>query len=277
MPAIHPDRLMPLLTSLTYRPPRGAAAREFPFSLPVIRKLRALAFAAPVTLLVGENGTGKSTLLEALACAANSVTVGAESLRSDKTLAHARALAKRFRLAWSKKTYRGFFLRAEDFFGYAKATARLRAEMNQRLEEIDDEYQGRSEMARGYARMPFAGSLQAIDQRYGQGLDAQSHGESFLKLFRSRVVPGGLYLLDEPEAPLSPMRQIAFLAMLKGMAADGSQFVIATHSPIILSHPGAAIWSFDDPPIKTVAYSALDHVQLTRSFLNNPEAYLSKL
>jgi predicted ATPase len=265
------------LTLLTYKSPAGSAAREFPFALPVIRKLRALEFTAPVTLLVGENGTGKSTLLEALACAANSVSVGAESLRADRTLAHARALAKCFRLSWAKKTYKGFFLRAEDFFGYAKATARLRSEMKQRLNEIDEEYRGRSETARGYAIMPFAGSLHAIDSRYGAGLDAQSHGESFLKLFQSRVVPGGLYLLDEPEAPLSPMRQIAFLAMLKDMVAAGSQFVIATHSPIILSHPGAAIWSFDRPPIKTVAYSALEHVQLTKSFLNNPQAYLSKL
>ncbi len=268
---------MPLLSSLTYRPPLGTAANGFPFALPVIRKLKTLDFTAPVTLLVGENGTGKSTLLEALACAANSVSVGAESLRTDRTLAHARALAKCFRLSWSKKTYKGFFLRAEDLFGYAKATAKLRSEMKQRLEEIDEEYRGRSDMAKGYARMPFAGSLQAIDQRYGQGLDAQSHGESFLKLFQSRVAPGGLYLLDEPEAPLSPMRQIAFLAMLKEMAAQNSQFVVATHSPIILSLPGAAIWSFDQPPIKTVAYSALEHVQLTKSFLNNPEAYLRKL
>lgn len=266
-----------LLSSLIYRPPLGTAARRFPFALPVINKLKTLEFTAPVTLLVGENGSGKSTLLEALACAANSVGIGAESLRTDKTLAHARALARCFRLSWSKKTYKGFFLRAEDFFGYAKATARLRSEMKQRLGEIDEEYRDRSEAARGYARMPFAGQLAALESRYGEGLDAQSHGESFLKLFQSRVVPGGLYLLDEPEAPLSPMRQIAFLAMLKEMAAQGSQFVVATHSPIILSHPGAAIWSFDDPPIKTVAYQALDHVQLTRSFLNNPAAYLRKL
>jgi predicted ATPase len=268
---------MILLASLIYKGPIGAVNKEFPFALPVIRKLKTLDFTEPVTLLVGENGAGKSTLIEALACAANSVSVGAESLRTDKTLAHARALGKCFRLSWSKKTYKGFFLRAEDFFGYAKATAKLRSEMKQRLDEIDQEYKDRSAEARGYAKMPFAGSLQAIDQRYGQGLDAQSHGESFLKLFQSRVVPGGLYLLDEPEAPLSPMRQIAFLAMLKEMIAQGSQFVIATHSPIILSFPGAAIWSFDDPPIKTVAYSALEHVQLTKSFLNNPEAYLRKL
>jgi predicted ATPase len=149
--------------------------------------------------------------------------------------------------------------------------------MKQRLDEIDDEYRDSSETAKGYAKMPFAGSLAALESRYDDGLDAQSHGESFLKLFQSRVVPGGLYLMDEPEAPLSPMRQIAFLAMLKEMVANDSQFVIATHSPIILSHPGAAIWSFDDPPIKTVAYSTLEHVQLVKSFLNNPEAYLRKL
>jgi len=253
------------------------ASRDYPFSLPVLGSLQELRFESPVTLLVGENGTGKSTLLEALACAAESIVVGSENTQRDPSLVHARELAKYLKLAWTRRTRRGFFLRAEDFFGYAKATAQLRSEMRQRLGEIDEEYRDRSETAKGYARMPFAGQLAALESRYGEGLDAQSHGESFLKLFQSRVVPGGLYLLDEPEAPLSPMRQIAFLAMLKEMTAQGSQFVVATHSPIILSHPGAAIWSFDSPPIKTVAYQALDHVQLTRSFLNNPEAYLRKL
>ncbi|HAZ44940.1 MAG TPA: hypothetical protein DCZ55_10825, partial [Cyanobacteria bacterium UBA11371] len=108
-------------------------------------------------------------------------------------------------------------------------------------------------------------------------LDANSHGESFLKLFQSRFVPGGLYLLDEPEAPLSPLRQLAFLSMLKDMVNQDSQFIIATHSPILMAFPQASILSFDSYPVKEVPYDQLEQVTLTKAFLNNPESYLRHL
>src|SRR4029077_14973900 len=104
----------------------------------------------------------------------------------------------------------------------------------------------------------------------GIDLDANSHGQSFLKLFQSRFVPGGLYLLDEPEAPLSPQSQLALLAMMAEMIARKAQFIIATHSPILLAFPGARIYTFDRTPVETVEYDALDHVRLTRDFLNAP-------
>lgn len=113
--------------------------------------------------------------------------------------------------------------------------------------------------------------------RYGEGLDAQSHGESFLALFQARFVPDGLYLLDEPEAPLSPLRQVGFLSLLKEMVAKEAQFVIATHSPILMAYPGATILSFDGGEVRSVAWGDLEHVTITRSFLNAPEAYLQHL
>ena len=116
-----------------------------------------------------------------------------------------------------------------------------------------------------------------MEVRYGVDLDANSHGQSFLKLFQSRFVPGGLYLLDEPEAPLSPQSQLAFLAMLKDMVAQESQFIIATHSPIILAFPEATIYSFDAIPVRCVAYESLEHVSLTRDFLASPERFLRHL
>jgi predicted ATPase len=108
-------------------------------------------------------------------------------------------------------------------------------------------------------------------------LDANSHGQSFLRLFQSRFVPDGLYLLDEPEAPLSPQSQLGLMAMMQDMLADGAQFIIATHSPILLAFPGATIYSFDRVPVAAVPYDELDHVVLTREFLNAPERYLRAL
>jgi len=249
----------------------------FPFNLPVIRSLKGLEFSSPVTFFVGENGSGKSTLLEALACAIGSVTVGSESVKTDHSLGAVRELGQHLKLAWQKRTQRGFFLRAEDFFGYAKNQARMRQEFEQDLRDVDREYKGRSKLAIDLAKMPYAGQLQDMRQRYGEGLDTYSHGESFLTLFQSRFVPNGLYLLDEPEAPLSPVRQLAFLSALKSMVAQESQFIIATHSPIIMAFPEASILSFDSAQIQPVKYDDLEHVRLTREFLNNPQAYLRHL
>ena len=120
-------------------------------------------------------------------------------------------------------------------------------------------------------------SLAAMERRYGVNLDANSHGQSFLKLFQSRFVPGGLYLLDEPEAPLSPQSQLALIAMISDMIAQDSQFIIATHSPILLGFPDALIYSFDRTPVEAVPFEELDHVVITRDFLNAPERFLRHL
>jgi predicted ATPase len=113
---------------------------------------------------------------------------------------------------------------------------------------------------------------------YGDDLDAYSHGESYFTLFQARFRPGGLYLLDEPEAPLSPLRQIALLSMLKGMIEEGgAQFIIATHSPILMAYPGAAILSFDGGALHPVAYAEVEHVAVTRAFLQSPERFLRHL
>ena len=268
---------MPFLRSIEPKPSLGEAPRGFPFSVPVVRALGSLEFSTDVTFFVGENGSGKSTLLEGIAAAVGLPTVGSEAIRDDGTLAAQRALADRLRLAWSRRTHKGFFLRAEDFFGFTKYLARLRTEMKSRLEEIDVEYADRSAWARGLARIPAAGSLAALERRYGVDLDANSHGESFLKLFRSRFVPGGLYILDEPEAPLSPQSQLGLIAMLKDMLKEDAQFIIATHSPILLAFPDATIYTFDEQPPKRVAFEQLEHVRLTRDFLNDPEAFLRHL
>jgi predicted ATPase len=258
--------------------PRALPARpDYPFSLQLIQNFKGISFDSPVTLLVGENGSGKSTILEALACAADMIIVGSESSRNDKSLVHARELAKYFKLIWTKRIRRGFFLRAEDFFGYAKRLNQMRTEMESDLQEIDSEFKDRSDYARELARMSTAHELGALQQRYGEGLDAHSHGESFLSLFQSRFVPDGLYLLDEPEAPLSPIRQLALIATIKDMVAQNGQFIIATHSPILMAYPEATLLNFTEGKILPAHYDELEHIRLMRDFLNDPQAFVRNL
>jgi predicted ATPase len=265
------------LTSIVLREINSREQDTFPFTLEVIRSLGELQFKLPVTFFVGENGSGKSTLLEAIACAVDSITVGSESVKTDTSLAPLRKLAHYFRLGWTKRTRKGFFLRAEDFFGYAKTMRQTREELEKDLGNVDSEYKDRSRYAADLARMPYQGQLAAIQNRYGKDLDQYSHGESFLTLFQARFVPGGLYLLDEPEAALSPMRQLTFLAALKQMVQENSQFIIATHSPILLAFPDAQILQFANGRIHEVKYNQLEHVQLTKDFLNNPDSFLRHL
>jgi predicted ATPase len=250
---------------------------NFPFNLAVIANWQPLALEAPVTILVGENGSGKSTVIEALACAAEIITVGSGAAHRDLSLAHVHDLAKWFKLIWNKRVRKGFFLRAEDFFGFVKRQAQTKLEMQRELDRVNEEYKDRSSLAQGYARMPFAGELSAMQNRYGDGLDTQSHGESFLALFQARFVPGGLYLLDEPEAPLSPLRQMALISMIQEMVAQDSQFIIASHSPILMAYPDAEILNFDLTPIGPTPYEDLEHVNLMRDFLNDPDSFLRHL
>ena len=249
----------------------------FPFDIPALQGLEALELTTSVTFLVGENGSGKSTFLEALAAATGLPTVGSQSANRDPTLGPQRRLGKAMRLSWRKKIHCGFFLRAEDFFGFAKRLAEMRKEFQDDLVRIDEEFKDHSELARMLARGPASGSIAAMEQRYGEDLDANSHGEGFLKLFQARFVPGGLYLLDEPEAALSPQSQLAFMAMIKDMMEQDSQFLIATHSPILMATPQATIYSFDERPVRAVAYEELEAVNLTRDFLNSPERFLRHL
>lgn len=257
--------------------PAANRGSGFPFSVPTISTLPEIEFESPVTFLVGENGSGKSTLLEALAIATKLPAVASAATRDDETLAPQRKLAAALRLSWSHRTHRGFFLRAEDFFGFAKGLSRSRDELRQRLAEVEEEYKDRSAHARGLAQGPAYSSLAEMEKRYGANLDANSHGQAFFQLFRSRFVPGGLYLLDEPETPLSPLSQLALITMLKEMVAEDAQFIVATHSPILLALPDARILDFDVHPIRWAPYEDLEHVKLTREFLADPERFLRRL
>jgi predicted ATPase len=209
------------LKSVKYIKPKNT--NKYPFNIPLFKDFDILEFRTPVTIFVGENGTGKSTLIEGIAAGVGSMTIGDDSIDYDKSLKAARELSK------------------------------------------------------SLAKMPYNNSLYELKKKYGEGLETKSHGESFLELFNSRFVPNGLYILDEPETPLSPMKQLAFISMIKEMVEKNAQFIIATHSPILMAIPEAAIISFDEYPIKEVNYNDLEHVNLTKDFLNNPGQYLRHL
>jgi predicted ATPase len=258
---------------------RAGAPREpdrFPFTLPLFRDLERLDFRAPVTFLVGENGCGKSTLLEGLAAGAGAVAVGGRELERDPTLAGARAFARAFRFPRTRHPRVTLFLRAEDVFGF---TLRVGGDI-EGLRAIEDELRAsRPEGSWGQRLAVGAAAKEraALTRRYGEAPHARSHGETFLRLLQQRLVPRGLYFLDEPETPLSPTRVLALLALLRDRAAEDCQFVIATHSPILMALPQADIRLLEDGAIAPVAYPDVEHVRLTRAFLDDPESFLRRL
>jgi predicted ATPase len=230
----------PFLTHVSLRPDRIQSSVH-PFTIPLIEHGELdLNFTTPVTFLVGENGSGKSTLLEALAWALGFNSQGGSRDGSYAEGADGHPLGRALHLSWRQRVTDGFFLRAETFFNFATF-----------LEEA-----GSAFLAYG-----------------GKSLHRQSHGEAFLSLFENRI-EDGMYLLDEPEAALSPGRQLTFLSILYQLASmKVAQFVIATHSPILLTLPGATVLSIDEGRLREVNYRDTEHFQLTRDFLNAPERY----
>jgi len=247
----------------------GYEGEGFPFSVPSIAGLSELNLHEPVVFLVGANASGKSTLLESLAIATRRIVIGGKDIDQDESLDILRPFAKSLKLTWKKRSSKGFFLRAEDFFNFIRKNQTLTAE----LQGYADDYADNP-----FAQQAMLGQKRAIDSRYGD-LSAKSHGEGFLQVFKSRIVSGGLYMLDEPEAALSPQSQLALMYQIKEMldGREGAQFIIATHSPILMSFPNAQIICFDDNEIKETPYDEVPHVDLYRRFLMNPKNYLDRL
>jgi predicted ATPase len=239
----------PFLKRLTFIEER-VKADEFPFSIPAFQRGKlALDFERPITIIVGENGTGKSTLLEGIAdlCGFNLSGGNRNHVfnrdQDQPTIAHA------LRGAWLPKVTRGFFMRAESFFDFAHY-----------LDEVT------------------GGDLSYMQHYGGKSLHEQSHGESFLALFTNKFRGQSIYILDEPEAALSPRRQLEFLKVIRMLELEGeSQFIIATHSPILMAYPRAQLLMFDGRVIRDVALSETPHYQLTREFVMNPKAMMNEL
>jgi len=245
--------------------------RDYPFNLPLIQNFESLTFSIPVTILAGDNGSGKTTLLEGIAAAGESILISGEYMEQDRSFSHAYDLADELKLIWSNRTKNGFFFRASDFITYTRELANMREEARITIEEIKKRNPHSLEV------LPYARTYSELRHLYGEGLDVRSHGESFLDLFQARFKPNGLYILDEPEAPLSPNKQLTFLALLREMVEDGAQFIISTHSPILMAYPDATILEIQEDQLVPTAFQEVEHVRLTSDFLKEPSRYLRHL
>lgn len=232
----------------------GADTGRYPFTLPVVADLArrgGLDLSAPVTFLVGENGTGKSTLVEGMAVAAGFNPEGGSQAFRFATRASESSFGDHLILRWGRKPRTGFFLRAESYYNVASE-----------IERLDQD----------------PGSPPLLPAYGGVSPHERSHGESFLDLVVHRFGPGGLYLLDEPEAALSVRGCMALLARMAELAGQGSQLIVATHSPVLLALPGARIVEIDeDGTAQQVDYDDALPVRLTRDFLSAPEKFLHHL
>ncbi len=246
-------RLEPFLSWLELDQKRIQDAGKFPFTLPAVAALeQRLRFDPFVTFFVGENGTGKSTLVEGIAVALGFNAEGGTRNFNFSTRASHSSLSQCLRLARSHRRPRtGYFLRAESYFNVAT-----------NIEELD--------------REP-ALAPPIINSYGGRSLHEQSHGESFLALFRHRFEVSGLYLLDEPESALSPSRQLELLREMRRHCKQGSQFIIATHSPILLAYPGALIYRLSKNGLEPVAYEDTEHYRVTLRFLQDPKNSIEQL
>ena len=229
----------------------GIPADSYLHRIEALKGMEELTFTRPITFFVGENGTGKSTLLEAIAAAYGfNPEGGSRNFRFSTRETHSGLYEGMLLKKGWQRPKDGFFLRAESFYNVA-------TQMDAYAKEIDAE---------------------KYYQIYGgKSLHEQYHGESFLALMQNRFGEKGFYLLDEPEAALSPQRQLTLLICLNRLAKNGSQFLIASHSPILLGIPGAEILSFDEGHIHPVRYEDTDSYQVTEMFLNHREYLLERL
>jgi predicted ATPase len=239
------------LNRITLQRDKVDSFERYPFSLPAVRSLEQIDLHPKVTYFVGENGSGKSTLLEAIAVSLGfNAEGGTRNFRFSTRRSHSE-LHEYLRLAKGVKRPRdGFFLRAESFFNVATE-----------IENLD----------------AGPGGPPVIDSYGGRSLHEQSHGESFLALMTERFGGQGIYILDEPEAALSPQRQLAVLSRMHDLILADSQFIIATHSPILMAYPDARIYLCGKDGVAEVAYEDTEHFQVTHDFLANPKRMLRVL
>ena len=226
--------------------PEKTDPQRYPFNIPAFQDGIELDLRSVVTFFVGENGSGKSTLLEAVAKCCGFNPEGGGRDHQFQTHEESGDVASALRLSWFPKVTDGFVMRAESFYNFATY-----------LDEVSKHLD--------------------FDRYGGRSLHAQSHGESFLALFVNRF-DRGIYILDEPEAALSPQRQLSFLRVIHDLEAGGrAQFLISSHSPILLAYPGATLLGLDDGPIHEVLYEETEHYKVTKEFLDAPEEFFRYL
>jgi len=239
----------PFLKRIVLPPSTG---KDYPFTIPLVRRGFDLQLTKPVTFICGENGSGKSTLIESLALHCGfSITGGSRNHNLGMENPDVRPLQEHFKFSWGLKVNSGFFVRAESFFHFS--------------DMIDD-----------LAKQP--GGEVIYDAYGGSSLHAQSHGEGFLSLFTHQLGRKGIYILDEPEAALSPQRQLALIRIIHQLAQTGqAQFIIATHSPMLMACPGATLLYVNGDEIAERSFRATPHFQVMARFFTDPDLYVSSI
>ncbi len=263
---------MPFIKSFSFDTGRQ---HPFPFDIPAVQFAKEVTTDAAVTIFVGDNGCGKSTLLESLALRLNLPLIGGFVSKTAAGFQAARLLSPYLQLEWKRETKRGFFFRAEDFSefinGPEKAQNAIEHSLGDLKGNVDDAVI--STMAENMNR-----DLREMRREYGENMQAFSHGEAYLKILQTRIGDKGIFLLDEPEAALSPIRQLSLISFILEMVKKkNSQFIIATHSPLLMGIPGAAIYEIQEDAMKGVAWEDTDHYRITKTFLDNPQHYLRHL
>ncbi|MCW3106741.1 MAG: hypothetical protein JWQ09_1247 [Segetibacter sp.] len=246
----------------------------FPFNIPAVRFAKQISLDKKVTIFVGDNGCGKSTLLESIAYSINLPLIGG-FIGSSAGFEAARLLKPYLKIEWTRENKKGFFFRAEDFSDFIDSVEKEKGKIARDLSElkgqVDDSIIERMSESMNY-------SLRQMRKNYGENMQAFSHGEAYLKILQTRIHNKGVYLLDEPEAALSPLKQLSLIAfILEVLKNENSQFIIATHSPILMGMPGATLYEIQDDSMQQVKYKETDHYRITKTFLDNPDYYLRHL
>jgi predicted ATPase len=262
---------MPFIRSFSIKTKKK---HPFPYNIPAVLYAADVMLDSPITIFVGDNGCGKSTLLETLALSLHLPLIGGHIGRHPGF--EAASILKPFlTIDWKRQTSKGFFFRAEDFSDFINSVENDRRKIKYDLRElegkVDDSIIERMSESMNY-------SLHNMRKHYGQNMQAFSHGEAYLKILDARIGDKGIYLLDEPEAALSSLKQLSLLFLIAEVVKKGNaQFIISTHSPIMMGLPAAVIYEIKEDSMQKVKYEKTDHYRVTKTFLNKPENYLRHL
>lgn len=244
----------------------------YPWDTDVLQRNAAFTFDQHVTLLCGDNGCGKTTLIELIAAKLRAERISTDTALSDGQKCILRA-ADGWKSVMRTKPRHCFLFTAEGFTRYIDYVASEKRFAREELDALDGKYG--SDYARQLAAQPFAGTLYALEEMYDRPLEQQSHGQGFLDFFCARLRPNGLYLLDEPEAALSYVNQLALIYLMQQAVGMGSQFIVATHSPILMACPQAALYEMQNGTLQRKAYHEMDSIRFLRRFLSDPQSLMN--